>query len=86
MKTTSFNKLELKPVLQTALAELGYETPTPVQEKSIPILIKNQDLLAQAQTGTGKTAAFALPILSKINLKLKKPQALTLHEEKKKEF
>ena len=78
MKTISFNEFTLKPELLTALSELGYEKPTPVQEKSIPILIKNQDLLAQAQTGTGKTAAFALPIITQLDIKQKKPQALII--------
>lgn len=64
-------------VLQ-ALSELGYETPTPIQEKSIPVLLQEEDLLAQAQTGTGKTAAFALPILTNLDLTQKKPQALIL--------
>lgn len=61
-----------------AITELGYETPTPVQQQTIPIFLGNDNLLVQAQTGTGKTAAFALPILSKINLKDLTPQALIL--------
>lgn len=78
--TTNLNFADLgiiPPVLK-ALQELGYETPTPIQEQSIPIFMKGGDLLAQAQTGTGKTAAFALPILSKLDLKLKSPQALII--------
>ena len=73
-----FNKLGLAPALLTSLTELGYEKPTPVQEQSIPILMEGEDLLAQAQTGTGKTAAFALPILSHIDLSLKAPQAIII--------
>ena len=73
-----FNKLGLAPALLTSLTELGYEAPTPVQEESIPILMEGEDLLAQAQTGTGKTAAFALPILSNLNLNLKEPQAIVI--------
>ena len=73
-----FNKLGLTPALLTALAELGYESPTPIQEQSIPILMKGGDLLAQAQTGTGKTASFALPILSDLDLATKKPQAIII--------
>ncbi len=75
---TSFHPLKLIPTLLSALTELGYEIPTPIQEKSIPILMQGHDLLAQAQTGTGKTAAFALPILSHLDLSLKKPQALII--------
>lgn len=73
-----FNKLGLTPNLLSTLKELGYEQPTPIQEQSIPFLLKGDDLLAQAQTGTGKTAAFALPILSHIDIKLKQPQALII--------
>ena len=61
-----FEKLGLGPELQGALAELGYEEPTPVQSASLPPLLAGKDVLAQAATGTGKTAAFALPILQKL--------------------
>ena len=64
--------------LLAALAELGYEIPTPIQEQSIPVLMEGHDLLAQAQTGTGKTAAFALPILTHLDIAKKKPQALII--------
>jgi ATP-dependent RNA helicase DeaD len=74
----TFAELALKDEINQALVSLGYEAPTPVQQQSIPILLAGGDLLGQAQTGTGKTAAFALPILSKIDLKLKKPQALII--------
>lgn len=79
MQTTkTFYQLGLASEIVAALTELGYETPTPVQEQSIPILIESQDLLAQAQTGTGKTAAFALPILSQIDLSINSPQAIVI--------
>ncbi|PHQ81545.1 MAG: DEAD/DEAH box helicase [Coxiella sp. (in: Bacteria)] len=74
----SFNNLGLTPALVSAITELGYESPTPIQEQSIPVLLEGHDLLAQAQTGTGKTAAFALPILSNLNVATKKPQALIM--------
>ncbi|MBQ5947209.1 DEAD/DEAH box helicase [Massilia sp. ST3] len=65
------------PVLK-ALKEVGYETPSPIQAATIPLLLANRDVLGQAQTGTGKTAAFALPILSRIDIKQATPQALVL--------
>ena len=73
-----FNALGLAPALLSALSELGYEAPTPIQAQSIPVLMEGNDLLAQAQTGTGKTAAFALPALSHLDITLKKPQILVI--------
>ena len=61
-----------------SLEEMGYETPTPIQEKIIPHILTGRDVLGQAQTGTGKTAAFALPLLSLLDIKLRKPQVLVL--------
>lgn len=75
---TSFSQLGLAEDLLSPIAKLGYEIPTPVQSESIPILLEGHDLLAQAQTGTGKTAAFALPALSKIDVSIKAPQVLVL--------
>lgn len=77
-KTSSFDSLGLNSCILKALQHLGYETPTPIQEKSIPILLAGHDLLGQAQTGTGKTAAFALPLLEKIDLRDRTPQVLVL--------
>ena len=71
-----FGELELHPDILRAIADLGYMAPTPVQAQAIPILQSGRDLLAQAQTGTGKTAAFGIPILERIDSKLRKPQAL----------
>lgn len=65
------------PILQ-ALHDVGYETPSPIQAASIPPLLAGHDLLGQAQTGTGKTAAFALPILHALELARREPQALVL--------
>jgi len=74
----SFSDLALiEPVLK-ALKDVGYETPSPIQAQTIPLLLQGKDVLGQAQTGTGKTAAFALPILSRIDLKQKDPQVLVL--------
>jgi len=73
-----FNELALaKPVLKM-LDDVGYETPTPIQALTIPHVLGGGDVLGQAQTGTGKTAAFALPLLSRIDLKKRKPQVLVL--------
>ncbi|MFK7779477.1 MAG: DEAD/DEAH box helicase [Gimesia sp.] len=73
-----FSDLDLcQPVLDS-LEELGYQTPTPIQSQTIPLLLEGRDLVGQAQTGTGKTAAFALPLLSKIDLEIKAPQVLVL--------
>ena len=66
-----------EPVL-AALRDVGYETPSPIQAATIPLLLAGRDLLGQAQTGTGKTAAFALPILSRLDLARGLPQALVL--------
>lgn len=74
----SFHHLALSADILSALTDLGYEIPTPVQEQSIPILLEGHDLLAQAQTGTGKTAAFALPSLSRLAIDIKKPQVLVI--------
>ncbi|MEJ0040506.1 MAG: DEAD/DEAH box helicase [Gammaproteobacteria bacterium] len=74
----SFRELGLsEPVLQ-ALAAVGYESPSPIQAQTIPVLLGGADVLGQAQTGTGKTAAFALPVLQQIDLKLMAAQALVL--------
>ena len=75
---TSFSELSLAPPLLAALADVGYETPSPIQAACIPVLLAGHDLLGEAQTGTGKTAAFALPLLQGIDLKVAAPQALVL--------
>jgi ATP-dependent RNA helicase RhlE len=67
MTISSFSELSLKPELRRALAEQGYETPTPIQAQAIPHLLTGSDLLGIAQTGTGKTAAFTLPILQALS-------------------
>ena len=76
--TPSFADLNLPAPVLTALSRLGYETPSPIQVECIPLLLDGQDIIGQAQTGTGKTAAFALPLLSKVDLSLKSPQILVL--------
>ena len=61
--TTGFAGLGLSEALRSAITALGYEEPTPVQREAIPVLLSGRDLMAQAATGTGKTAAFALPLI-----------------------
>ena len=73
-----FSDLNLSEPLLRVLKEVGYESPSPIQAATIPLLLANRDVLGQAQTGTGKTAAFALPILSRLDLKQTTPQALVL--------
>jgi len=74
----SFATLGLAAPLLQALADVGYETPSPIQAATIPPLLAGRDVLGQAQTGTGKTAAFALPVLSRLDLARAQPQALVL--------
>ncbi len=74
----SFADLGLSESLLKTLGEIGYETPSPIQAQCIPILLDGHDILGMAQTGTGKTAAFALPLMETIDVKLNKPQALIL--------
>ena len=74
----AFNDLALsKPILKI-LGDVGYERPSPIQAETIPLILAGHDVVGQAQTGTGKTAAFALPILSMIDLKQKDPQVMVL--------
>jgi ATP-dependent RNA helicase DeaD len=75
---TTFSDLALRDELLQSLTELGYEEPTPIQAEAIPPLVSGADLLGQAATGTGKTAAFALPLLQRITLGGPRPRALVL--------
>ncbi len=74
----TFRELGLTESVLRALDELGYETPTPIQAASIQPLMSGQDILGQAQTGTGKTGAFALPLLCSVDAELNAPQILVL--------
>jgi ATP-dependent RNA helicase DeaD len=76
--TARFGELAIHPDISRAIDELGFMAPTPVQARAIPVLQEGRDLFAQAQTGTGKTAAFAIPILEKVDPQLKRPQALVI--------
>ncbi|MDA7793831.1 DEAD/DEAH box helicase [Glaciecola sp.] len=74
----TFKDLNLPSELLQAIEKVGYETPSPIQAESIPLLLDGHDLLGQAQTGTGKTAAFALPMLANIDVEANYPQLLVL--------
>lgn len=76
--TVTFADLGLDPKVLKALADVGYEKPSAIQAATIPPLLEGRDVVGLAQTGTGKTAAFALPILSRLDLSQKTPQALVL--------
>src|SRR3984885_9229829 len=76
-----FNDFSLSPSLLKAVATLGYTEPTPIQERAIPVVLEGRDLMAAAQTGTGKTAAFALPIIERLMMSpslQRSPRALIL--------
>lgn len=75
---SSFQDFKLAEPLLQAVADVGYEAPSPIQAASIPPLLEGRDLVGQAQTGTGKTAAFALPLLSRLDSNLNAPQILVL--------
>ena len=75
---TSFKDLNLPAPLQAAIDELGYETPSPIQAQAIPYLMQGLDLIGRAPTGTGKTAAFALPLLARTDTELHKIQVMVL--------
>lgn len=76
--TTEFSALNLRPELEQAIVSLGYNEPTPIQAGMIPLMLTGVDVIGQAQTGTGKTAAFALPILQKLDSNHRAPQALVM--------
>jgi ATP-dependent RNA helicase DeaD len=73
-----FSELGLIEPVARAISEMGFETPTPIQARAVPLLLEGHDLIGQAQTGTGKTAAFALPIIQKIDVSRLETQALVL--------
>ena len=74
----TFSDLGLNDAMLKALKDVGYETPSAIQAATIPPLLAGRDVVGLAQTGTGKTAAFALPILSRLDMSQKSPQALVL--------
>ncbi len=77
-ETVLFSDLNLSAPVMKAIADLGFEQPTPIQALSIPVLMEGRDVLGQAQTGTGKTASFGIPLIEKITTASKLPQALIM--------
>ncbi|MBV9593088.1 MAG: DEAD/DEAH box helicase, partial [Actinobacteria bacterium] len=75
---SGFGELGLDPHVLRALVDIGYEAPSPIQARTIPVLLQGSDVIGLAQTGTGKTAAFALPVLSRIDVHSSATQALVL--------
>jgi ATP-dependent RNA helicase DeaD len=78
MKTARFNELALSEETLKAVADMGFEEATPIQSLSIPLILQGHDVIGQAQTGTGKTAAFGIPVLEMIDRKDRRPQAIVL--------
>ncbi len=78
MKKLKFDELNLSERILRAVADMGFEEASPIQSETIPVLLNGKDLIGQAQTGTGKTAAFAIPIIDKIDFEAKELQALVL--------
>src|SRR5699024_7377949 len=77
-KGNGFDNLGLPDAVLNAVQKVGYETPSAIQAQTIPVLMQGNDVVGLAQTGTGKTAAFALPILARIDIEDRSPQALVL--------
>ena len=73
-----FDESGIHPDILRAVHEMGFEVMTPIQEQSVPVLLEGKDIIGQAQTGTGKTAAFAIPMIQKINPEIKRPQGIIL--------
>jgi ATP-dependent RNA helicase DeaD len=78
METVKFDELNLKPEILRGVKEMGFEEASPIQTKAIPIAMTGADIIGQAQTGTGKTAAFGIPVLEKVKKDIKHPQTLIL--------
>lgn len=78
MSITTFNDFDINNSIKKAIKDMGFEEPTPIQKLTIPEALKGKDLIGQAQTGTGKTVAFGIPILEKIFIKDKSPQAIII--------
>src|SRR4028119_1447362 len=78
MENAAFAGIPLSEPLLKSLQELGYDKPTPIQQQAIPAILEGKDIAGQAQTGSGKTAAYGLPLLQKTDVKLNQVQALII--------
>lgn len=78
MSTTSFSELEIRSDILSAISEMGFEAPTPIQQKCIPLIFSGRDMMGQSQTGSGKTAAFGVPALQQISTNNRSVQALIM--------
>lgn len=78
MEITNFSELQINERIKRAIEDLGYEQPSPIQSKAIPVFLEGKDLIGQAQTGTGKTAAFSIPLLNNIDPDDRSLQAIVL--------
>ena len=83
MEEARFEDLGLCPEIMKAVKNMGFEEASPIQAKAIPAMLEGKDIIGQAQTGTGKTAAFGIPLLEKIDPKNKKLQAIVLCPDRK---
>ncbi len=78
MKTLKFEDLNLSKDIEKAIEDMGFEEATPIQAEAIPVIMEGKDIIGQAQTGTGKTASFGIPIIENIDASSKKIQAIVL--------
>ena len=78
METVRFDELELQPQILRGIKAMGFEEATPIQSQAIPVVMSGSDVIGQAQTGTGKTAAFGIPILQTVDPSNKKTQVIIL--------
>src|SRR5512133_753069 len=78
MQKPKFEKLHLSKMVQKALDNMGIEELSPIQEQSIPLVLEGNDIIGQAQTGTGKTAAFGIPLIELLNAKARQTEGLVL--------
>ena len=78
MSDILFEELSINENILRAIKDMGFASPSPIQEKAIPVALTGADIIGQAQTGTGKTASFGIPLLQKIDPEVKKVQAIVL--------
>ena len=74
----NYSDAQMNDNILRAVTEMGFEVMTPIQEQAIPVLLEGKDVIGQAQTGTGKTAAFAIPMIERIDENIRRPQGIIL--------